>query len=52
MTRWKIDQHGRLQLPEGLTVGDSLDLEGTQIAELPEGLTVGGLPGPGGHADR
>ena len=30
------------QLPEGLSVGGSLDLEGTQITQLPEGLSVGG----------
>ena len=30
------------ELPEGLTVGGSLDLSNTQITELPEGLTVGG----------
>ena len=29
-------------LPEGLTVGGSLDLRGTSITALPEGLTVGG----------
>ncbi|MDY3570233.1 hypothetical protein [Enterobacter hormaechei] len=29
-------------LPEGLSVGGGLDLEGTQITALPEGLSVGG----------
>ena len=29
-------------LPEGLTVGGWLDLNGTGITSLPEGLTVGG----------
>ncbi|MDK9606637.1 hypothetical protein QQF30_18010, partial [Lelliottia sp. V104_15] len=29
-------------LPDGLTVGGWLDLEGTQITALPDGLTVGG----------
>jgi hypothetical protein len=29
-------------LPDGLTVGGSLDLEGTGITSLPDGLTVGG----------
>ena len=34
---------GITSLPEGLTVGESLDLEGcTGITSLPEGLTVGG----------
>ena len=34
---------GITSLPEGLTVGGSLDLEGcTGITSLPEGLTVGG----------
>jgi len=32
----------RNSLPEGLSVGGSLDLEGTQITSLPEGLSVGG----------
>ena len=35
--RWNITA-----LPEGLTVGGSLDLSGTGITALPEGLTVGG----------
>ena len=30
------------ELPEGLSVGGSLDLRGTQITQLPEGLSVGG----------
>ena len=29
-------------MPDGLTVGGYLDLEGTQITSLPDGLTVGG----------
>ena len=33
-------KHG--QLLKGLSVGGSLDLEGTGITELPEGLSVGG----------
>ncbi|MBQ7835373.1 MAG: hypothetical protein IJ385_06275, partial [Ruminiclostridium sp.] len=33
---------GITSLPEGLTVGGSLDLRGTGITSLPEGLTVGG----------
>jgi Leucine-rich repeat (LRR) protein len=31
-----------MPLPEGLSVGEYLDLSGTQITALPEGLSVGG----------
>jgi hypothetical protein len=42
MTSYTIDSHGMLHLPEGLTVGGTLDLNRTAITVLPEGLTVGG----------
>ena len=40
-TNYKIVD-GKLILPEGLTVGGSLNLSGTNITTLPEGLTVCG----------
>ena len=41
MTRYTIDKTGMLVLPEGLSVGGSLDLRGSAITALPEGLSVG-----------
>ena len=42
MTRYTIDNDGRLHLPDGPAVKDDLYLGRTAIKFLPEGLTVGG----------
>ena len=46
--KWSPIGEWRNELPEGLQVGGSLDLRGTQITALPEGLQVGGSLDLGG----
>lgn len=42
MTRYTIDDHGMLHLPDGLSVGGDLDLRGTAITALPEDIVLCG----------